>query len=84
MEMEFHLSLLRKWEPSRQKIEAFDGFYVDQVGSNGLVLGYEPIGFEIAKRLEGKADLLSAAVGTGGALMGTLDGLQKNIRFRMW
>ena len=57
------------------KVQALDGFYADQFGSKDVVLGYEPMGIEIAGQIDQKVDLLCASVGTGGALMGTLSGL---------
>jgi cysteine synthase A len=50
-------------------------YYADQFGSPDVRRGYVPIGSEIAAQLGGDVDVLCAAVGTGGALMGTLDGL---------
>ena len=57
------------------KVQALDGFYADQFGSKDVVLGYEPMGTEIAGQIDQKVDLFCASVGTGGALMGTLKGL---------
>lgn len=51
-------------------------YYADQFGSPDVRLGYAPMGAEIASELEGDLDVLCVAVGTGGALMGTLDGLR--------
>ncbi|MFD4421988.1 PLP-dependent cysteine synthase family protein [Agromyces sp. NPDC058484] len=50
-------------------------FYADQFGSPDVRPGYAPIGGEIAEALAGDLDVFCAAVGTGGALMGSLDGL---------
>lgn len=50
--------------------------YVDQFGSPDVRRGYVPMGQEIAQALDGKVDMFCAAVGTGAALMGTLDGLR--------
>lgn len=52
-------------------------FYADQFGSSDVRKGYEPMGLEIAQDLGGHADVLVSAVGTGAALMGTMDGLEK-------
>ena len=52
-----------------------DGFYADQFGSKDVTLGYKPMGIEIADQIGGEGDLLCASVGTGGALMGSLYGL---------
>ena len=50
-------------------------FYADQFGSPDVRSGYKPMGTEIAKALDGHVDLVCSAVGTGAALMGTVDGL---------
>jgi cysteine synthase len=52
--------------------------YADQFGSPDVRTGYAPMGDEIADALDGDLDVLCVAVGTGGALMGTLDGLQRS------
>lgn len=52
-------------------------FYADQFGSPGVRRGYVPMGEEIANALDGELDVFCAAVGTGAAMMGTLDGLEK-------
>jgi len=49
--------------------------YADQFGSPDVRRGYAPMGEEIAAELEGAVDVVCAGVGTGGALMGALDGL---------
>jgi cysteine synthase A len=51
-------------------------YYADQFGSPDVRRGYAAMGAEIAAELDGDVDLLCVAVGTGGALMGTLDGLR--------
>ena len=68
-------------ELAHEKVDKINGFYADQFGSKDVVLGYQPMGFEIAQQIEGKVDLLCASVGTGGALMGTLEGLHKKNEF---
>ncbi|SDY90397.1 cysteine synthase A [Jannaschia faecimaris] len=50
-------------------------YYADQFGSPDVRRGYVPMGMEISRALDGRLDVLCAAVGTGAALMGTLDGL---------
>ena len=50
-------------------------FYADQFGSPDVRAGYVPMGREIAEQRAGEVDLICAGVGTGGALMGTVDGL---------
>lgn len=50
-------------------------YYADQFGSPDVRRGYVPMGEEIAQALDGDVDVFCAAVGTGAALMGTLDGL---------
>jgi len=52
-------------------------FYADQFGSPDVRAGYEPMGTEIAEQTGGRVDVLCAGVGTGGALMGTVDGLDE-------
>ena len=49
--------------------------YADQFGSPDIRPGYRPIGEEIGDALD-RIDVFCAAVGTGGALMGALDGLR--------
>ena len=51
-------------------------FYADQFGSPDVRRGYEQMGREIARDLDGNIDMLVAAVGTGAALMGAADGLR--------
>lgn len=50
-------------------------FYADQFGSPDVRAGYRPMGAEIAQQADGGVDVLCAGVGTGGALMGAMDGL---------
>jgi cysteine synthase A len=50
-------------------------YYADQFGSPDVQAGYAPMGTEIAEQTGGRVDVLCAGVGTGGALMGTSDGL---------
>jgi len=52
-----------------------DNFYADQFGSPDVIKGYESLGKEIAKQIDGNVDVLCTSVGTGGALMGTYFGL---------
>ncbi len=52
--------------------------YADQFGSPDVRRGYAPMGAEIASALNGKIDVFCAAVGTGAALMGALDGLRES------
>ena len=49
--------------------------YADQFGSPDVRAGYAPMGSEIAEQTGGRLDVICAGVGTGGALMGTVDGL---------
>ena len=60
-----------------EKVIELDGFYADQFGSKDVTLGYKPMGIEIADQIDGEVDLLCASVGTGGALMGTIYGLNE-------
>jgi cysteine synthase A len=50
-------------------------FYADQFGSSDVIKGYESLGIEIVNQIDGNVNVLCAAVGTGGALMGTYSGL---------
>ncbi len=50
-------------------------YYADQFGSPDVGRGYVPMGQEIARSLDGDFDVFCAAVGTGAAMMGTLDGM---------
>ncbi len=50
-------------------------YYADQFGSPDVTRGYVPMGHEIAEQLDRRIDMLCASVGTGGALMGTRQGL---------
>lgn len=52
-------------------------YYADQFGSPDVRKGYQPMGREIAEKLDGNIDLFCAAVGTGGAIMGSLDGMRE-------
>ena len=52
-------------------------YYADQFGSPDVRKGYRPMGREIAEVLDGDIDVFCAGVGTGGALMGTLDGMRE-------
>ena len=61
-----------------EKVNELNGFYADQFGSKDVTLGYKPMGIEIADQIGGEVDLLCASVGTGGALMGTLYGLNES------
>ncbi|GLI27681.1 cysteine synthase [Agromyces rhizosphaerae] len=56
--------------------EAPHAYYADQFGSPDVPRGYATMGAEIAEQLPGGPDVLCVAVGTGGALMGTLAGLR--------
>ncbi|MEM9652901.1 MAG: cysteine synthase family protein [Actinomycetota bacterium] len=51
--------------------------YADQFGSPDVRSGYVPMGLEIAEQTRGTVDVFCAGVGTGGALMGTADGLDQ-------
>ena len=52
-------------------------FYADQFGSPDVRAGYEPMGAEIAEQAPSGVSLICAGVGTGGALMGAVDGLEQ-------
>ena len=53
-------------------------FYADQFGSPDVRAGYAPMGVEIAEQTMGRVDVICAGVGTGGALMGAVDGLDQS------
>jgi len=53
-------------------------FYADQFGSPDVRAGYAPMGAEIAEQTMGRVDVICAGVGTGGALMGAVDGLNQS------
>lgn len=60
---------------AREIASGKDSFYADQFGSPDVLVGYEPMGVEIAEQSCGAVDLICAGVGTGGALMGAVNGL---------
>jgi cysteine synthase A len=51
--------------------------YVDQFGSSDVRTGYQPMGREIATRIGADVDVFCAAIGTGAAMMGSLDGMRE-------
>jgi cysteine synthase A len=50
-------------------------YYADQFGSPDVRKGFRPMGREIVESLDGGIDVFCAAVGTGAAMMGSLDGM---------
>ena len=74
--------LIARMKGRAQELASEDGcFYTDQFGSPDVLLGYEPMGAEIADQTGGAIDVICAGVGTGGALMGAVQGLDgKGIR----
>ena len=50
-------------------------WYTDQFGNADIRPGYAPMGAEVADVLGHRLDVVCAGVGTGGALMGALDGI---------
>ncbi len=50
-------------------------YYADQFGSPDVPKGYQSMGREIAASLDGEVDVFCTAVGTGGAMMGSLNGM---------
>ncbi|MBL09530.1 MAG: cysteine synthase [Acidiferrobacteraceae bacterium] len=52
-----------------------NAYYANQFGSPDVMLGYQPMGREIAELLGRNIDTFCAAVGTAGALMGVWQGL---------
>lgn len=67
----------------RMKVRAYalaeepGNYYADQFGSPDVRRGYEPMGREIVADLGSEIDFLVSAVGTGAALMGTMDGMRQ-------
>lgn len=59
----------------RQLVDERGSHYFDQFGSPAIRPSYARLGMEIVDQLDGPVDAFCAAVGTGGALMGTMDGL---------
>lgn len=57
--------------------DAPGSYYADQFRSPDVRAGYEPMGREIARDMADGIDALVAAVGTGAALMGAVDGLSR-------
>lgn len=51
--------------------------YADQFGSPDVLAGYVPMGREIAEQADRRIDVVCAGVGTGGAVMGTAEGLSQ-------
>jgi len=52
-------------------------YYADQFGSPDVRRGYQPMGREIAASLGSDFDVFCAGVGTGAAMMGSLDGMRE-------
>ncbi|MCH2321845.1 MAG: cysteine synthase family protein [SAR202 cluster bacterium] len=68
--------LIKRMRDKAYKLARTPGtYYVDQFASPDVRAGFKPLGIEIAKEIDGPIDVFCAAVGTGGALMGTYDGL---------
>jgi cysteine synthase A len=56
-------------------------YYADQFGSPDVRKGYVPMGMEIAASLGGHVDVFCTSVGTGAAMMGTLDGFHERSHY---
>lgn len=67
--------IARMRERAHELADRPGSFYADQFGSPDVRAGYVPMGREIAEQTAGRVDIVCAGVGTGGALMGTIDGL---------
>ena len=68
--------LIGRMKSRAQQLVSEEGcFYTDQFGSPDVLVGYEPMGVEIAEQTGGIVDVICAGVGTGGALMGAVNGL---------
>ena len=65
----------RMREKAKELAKSPGTYYVDQFGSPDVRSGYKSLGGEVAKEIDGDIDVFCASVGTGGALMGTYDGL---------
>ena len=74
--------LIGRMKGRAQELVSKEGcFYANQFGSPDVLVGYEPMGAEIAEQTGGAVDLICAGVGTGGALMGAVNGLvSKGVR----
>jgi|UniRef100_UPI004047F449 cysteine synthase len=69
--------LFKKMKETVQEISTRDGaYYFDQFGSPDIRPSYKAIGSEIVDQLDGNVDAYCAAVGTGGTLMGAIDGFK--------
>ena len=67
--------LFQRMKDKVQEIALSDGsFYFDQFGSPDVRPSYAAIGSEISVQVGGNVDAYCAAVGTGGSLMGAIDG----------
>ena len=76
--MLFPIANNKRWRRSAQALAEQPGhYYVDQFGSPDVRKGYCQMGQEIAEKLDGEVDVFCAGVGTGAAMMGTLDGLHE-------
>ncbi|MFL2986902.1 MAG: PLP-dependent cysteine synthase family protein, partial [Candidatus Poriferisodalaceae bacterium] len=68
--------LIGRMKSRAQQLVSEEGcFYTDQFGSPDVLVGYEPMGVEIAEQTRGMVDVICAGVGTGGALMGAVNGI---------
>ena len=69
--------LFKNLKEKVQEIAAQDGnYYFDQFGSQDARSSYAAIGVEIVEQIQGNVDAYCAAVGTGGSLMGVIDGFE--------
>jgi cysteine synthase A len=67
--------LVQRMKARARALSAEPGsFYADQFGSPHVRPGFGPMGRENAQALDGRIDVFCAGVGTGGGLMGALDG----------
>lgn len=67
----------RMRQRAREIADSPGHYYADQFGSPDVRNGYIPMGQEIAASLGQGIDVFCAGVGTGAAMMGTLDGLSQ-------
>ena len=73
--MVYNPEFFRRMKDKVQEIAVSEGsFYFDQFGSPDVRPSYAAIGSEISEQIGGNFDAYCAAVGTGGSLMGAIDG----------
>ncbi len=61
-------------------VSSRNAFYADQFGSLDVISGYKKMGYEISNQLNDSIDVFCASIGTAGALMGAVKGLNERGR----